>query len=298
MSAVGIRPARQRRRRRAERDHRRAARRHRRHGPLGDRARPAGRAHPADRGDARRRARAAADRRASGSASAAARCCSASSCCSSGCSAASSNGIAFVGLGALLVFVGAFVLSPLFARGVSLIIGAPLAEIKGIDGHARPRERGPEPEAHRDDRAALIIGVALVGFITIFAASAKASISARDRLAVQDRLHHQGPGGFGARRRAQPDARRRQIAALPEIEAATAVAARRGRHQRQPRRSSTRSTRSAADAALRPRRRRRLVRRRSSDNGIAVSKRKADDNHWKLGDDDPGHVREDRRRSR
>ena len=32
------------------------------------------------------------------------------------------------------------------------VLGAPLPTMRGHDGHARPRERGPEPEAHRDDR--------------------------------------------------------------------------------------------------------------------------------------------------
>ena len=63
-----------------------------------------------------------------------------------------------------------------------------------------------------------MIGVALVGFITIFAASAKASISAAIDHAAQDRLHHHH------RRRASappPGSARRSassIAQLPEIE--------------------------------------------------------------------------------
>ena len=75
---------------------------------------------------------------------------SASSRCSSGCSAAAASG--FVGLGALLMFVGVFVLGAAVRPAGELVIGVPLTRLKGIDRQPRPRERGAEPAAHRDDR--------------------------------------------------------------------------------------------------------------------------------------------------
>ena len=45
-----------------------------------------------------------------------------------------SSGIAYVGVGAVLVFVGTFILGPLFARATALIIAAPLPRLKGMTG--------------------------------------------------------------------------------------------------------------------------------------------------------------------
>ena len=70
-------------------------------------------------------------------------------CCSWGCSVCPTTASPSVGVGALVVFIGVFVLGPLFARPISRFIGAPLPEGAGHDGHARPRERDAEPEAHR-----------------------------------------------------------------------------------------------------------------------------------------------------
>ena len=52
-------------------------------------------------------------------------------------------GIWWVILGAVLLFVGVFVLGPLFARFMSSGIGAPIATDQGRHRHPRPRERGP-----------------------------------------------------------------------------------------------------------------------------------------------------------
>ncbi len=88
------------------------------------------------------------------------------------------SGILFVGIGALLVLIGVFVLGPLFARGFSRAIGAPIAAIKGMTGKLARENAARNPKRTATTASALMIGVALVGFITIFAASAKASVGA------------------------------------------------------------------------------------------------------------------------
>ena len=117
----------------------------------------------------------------------------------------------------------------------------------------------------------------------------------RDRLAVQHRLHRHR--ARAASRPASASARRwrQQIAALPEVEAATPLRARRVRAERQPQLPRARSTRDRptelfdlGDVAG-------SLSAISTTTASRVSKRKADDNDWKIGDDDPGHVREDRR---
>ena len=106
------------------------------------------------------------------------------------------NGIAFVGLGAVFVFVGAFVLGPLFARRMSRIIAAPLPRIKGTTGTLARENAARNPKRTATTATALIIGVALVGFITIFAASAKASIGDAIDSQFGTDFIVQGPGNF------------------------------------------------------------------------------------------------------
>ena len=71
-------------------------------------------------------------------------------------------------------------------------------------GHHRragDRERGPSPKRTSATASALIIGVALVGFITVFAASAKASVDGRGRPRLQRRPHRPDESAaFGGRR--------------------------------------------------------------------------------------------------
>ena len=89
------------------------------------------------------------------------------------------QGIQFVGLGAFIVFIGVFVLGPAVARPLSDWIGWPAARLRGITGAIARDNAMRNPKRTSATAAALMIGVALVGFITIFAASAKESIAAQ-----------------------------------------------------------------------------------------------------------------------
>jgi putative ABC transport system permease protein len=89
------------------------------------------------------------------------------------------QGIQFVGLGAFIVFIGVFVLGPAVARPLSDWIGWPAARLRGITGELARDNAMRNPKRTSATAAALMIGVALVGFITIFAASAKESIDAQ-----------------------------------------------------------------------------------------------------------------------
>jgi putative ABC transport system permease protein len=106
-------------------------------------------------------------------------------------------GIAAVGLGAFLVFIGVFVLGPLIARPLSRLIGSPLPRLRGVTGTLARENAMRNPRRTSATAAALMIGVALVGFITIFAASAKRSIEVQvDRAFKADYIITTG-GGFG-----------------------------------------------------------------------------------------------------
>ena len=84
------------------------------------------------------------------------------------------HGAAAVGLGAALVFLGVAVLSPLVARPFARALGAPLAE-SGISGKLGRENAMRNPRRTASTAAALMIGLGLVTFVSIFAASIKAS---------------------------------------------------------------------------------------------------------------------------
>jgi putative ABC transport system permease protein len=84
--------------------------------------------------------------------------------------------LAGVGGGALFIFIGVAILGPAFARPVVRLLAWPLPRLRGITGTLARENASRNPRRTSTTAAALMIGVALVGFIAIFAASAKASI--------------------------------------------------------------------------------------------------------------------------
>jgi putative ABC transport system permease protein len=93
-----------------------------------------------------------------------------------GLSGGPSNAAAVVGIGAALVFFGVAVLSPLVARPLSRALGAPFARL-GTSSRLGRENASRNPRRTASTAAALMIGLALVGFVSIFAASLKASAS-------------------------------------------------------------------------------------------------------------------------
>jgi putative ABC transport system permease protein len=85
------------------------------------------------------------------------------------------KGAASVGFGAALVFFGVAVLSPLVAGPMARAIGAPLPRISGVSGKLGRENAMRNPRRTASTAAALMIGLGLVSFVSIFAASIKAS---------------------------------------------------------------------------------------------------------------------------
>jgi len=133
----------------------------------------------------------------------------------------SGNGaLSMLGVGVLLSVLGVFVLGPVIARPAMHLLGAP-TKLSGATGHLARENAKRNPRRSAATASALMIGVALVGFITIVASSAKASTAA----AVDANLRADyvidsgswgGDGGFGLS--LQEDLR-----ALPEIETLSAL---------------------------------------------------------------------------
>ena len=158
-----------------------------------DRRAPAGRRRPV-RGFLEADRRAASSSRSSGSA-----------CCSSGLSG--DGAIASVGLGAFVVFIGIAVLGPTIARPISAVLGWPIRGMKGITGLLAEENAKRNPKRTSATAAALMIGVALVGLIIVFGASARASVRAGiDQSMKADYIVTSG--GFGLRHRSRACSRR------------------------------------------------------------------------------------------
>ena len=105
------------------------------------------------------------------------------------------GGIGLVGLGALLFYGGVAMLSPLVAAPLSRIIGAPAARFRGIPGRLGRLNAMRNPRRTASTAAALMIGLGLVSFVTILAASLKTSFAATLDRSVKADYIIQGPGG-------------------------------------------------------------------------------------------------------
>jgi putative ABC transport system permease protein len=96
------------------------------------------------------------------------------------------DALQMLGLGAGAIFVGVIVVGPVIARPIARILGSPLPLFKHMTGTLARENAVRNPRRTAATASALMIGVALVGFITIFAASTKASIKARPTTSSAD----------------------------------------------------------------------------------------------------------------
>ncbi|HET9005260.1 MAG TPA: FtsX-like permease family protein [Actinomycetes bacterium] len=97
------------------------------------------------------------------------------------------NRLVNVGSGAVIVFFGVAILSPLIARPLARLIGWPFARAFRLPGTLARENAMRNPRRTASTAAALMIGLALVTFVSIFAASIKASTTATlDRTIAAD----------------------------------------------------------------------------------------------------------------
>ncbi|RLE16737.1 MAG: hypothetical protein DRJ28_01015 [Actinobacteria bacterium] len=85
--------------------------------------------------------------------------------------------IIFVAAGAAIAFIGVSVLAPLAAKPLADVIGWPLPRLFGISGLLAKENTKRKPRRTASTASALMVGVALVAFFSVFGASTKASIS-------------------------------------------------------------------------------------------------------------------------
>jgi putative ABC transport system permease protein len=130
------------------------------------------------------------------------------------------NALVAVGVGAGLVFVGVTVLGPVVAPPFLRVIGAPVARVRGMTGRLARENTLRNPKRTSSAAAALMIGVGLVGLITIIAASVTRSIEEIiDDQFTGDFVVDSGTFGFGG---LSPDLAD-QLNELPEVRAATGI---------------------------------------------------------------------------
>jgi putative ABC transport system permease protein len=84
--------------------------------------------------------------------------------------------VALVGLGAVVTFGGVVLLAPVLARPIARLFGVPL-RLRGLSGELATRNATRNSRRTARTASSLMIGVALVGFMTVFAASAKSSLA-------------------------------------------------------------------------------------------------------------------------
>lgn len=85
--------------------------------------------------------------------------------------------VSLLGAGALVMFVGVNLLSPLFATKAARVLGAPLPRLFGVTGRLSRENAARTPRRTSATAAALMIGLALVGTATIMASSLKATFA-------------------------------------------------------------------------------------------------------------------------
>jgi putative ABC transport system permease protein len=191
-------------------------------------------------------------------------------------------GIQFVGLGAFIVFIGVFVLGPVIARPVSGVIGWPIQRLRGMTGTLARDNAMRNPKRTSATAAALMIGVALVGFITIFAASTKESIDVQiDRAFKADYVISTGFGFGGSFGGFSPQLAA-DVAELPEVGASSPLRFNEAEFDGS----------SKFFAALEPQSANELfdldvedgrTRDLEQSNSLAVSRAVADDHKWRIG---------------
>ena len=81
-----------------------------------------------------------------------------------------------LGLGAVLMIFGFAMLAPVLVRPLSNVIGRPLERLQGLTGRLARENATRQPQRTAITASALMIGLALVVFVAIFAAGLRATI--------------------------------------------------------------------------------------------------------------------------
>ena len=124
-----------------------------------------------------------------------------------------------LGLGAAAIFLATALFSPQLVRPLARAIGAPLERAFGLTGRLARENATRNPARTASTAAALMIGLALVTFVSIFAAGFRGSVDRVVDRAFAGDLTVRHDNGWAP----LPAATRDAVAALPDVEAASGV---------------------------------------------------------------------------
>ena len=139
----------------------------------------------------------------------------------SGLSKGGGSGAAQVGFSALIVFIAATILGPVIARPASQVLGAPLPFLRGMSGTLAKENAARNPKRTASTAAALMIGVGIVGFILVLAASIKQSINDTVNTQLKADYIINSTGGFTAVGFSPELAK--AVAVLPEVQSVSGM---------------------------------------------------------------------------
>ncbi|HTN24262.1 MAG TPA: FtsX-like permease family protein [Solirubrobacteraceae bacterium] len=111
--------------------------------------------------------------------------------------ASGTGAAATLGGGAVLVFLGVALFSPQLVRPLAWVVGAPLQRFGGVSGRLARENATRNPARTAVTAAALMVGVALVAFVSIFAAGLRGSIDGAVDRAFTGNLSIVDKSGFG-----------------------------------------------------------------------------------------------------
>ncbi len=130
-----------------------------------------------------------------------------------------STALLLVGLGAAATFLGVALLSPKLVGPIASVVGRPVEALFGVTGRLARENTVRQPGRTAVTAAALMVGVALVAFATIFAAGAKSTIDDAIDAGLKGQAVLQNQDGFS------PFARQatQRVAALDGVREVAAV---------------------------------------------------------------------------
>ena len=130
-----------------------------------------------------------------------------------------SQAASLLGLGAVLLFFGTALLSPRLVAPLASVVGIPLERVRKLTGRLARENAVRNPGRTATTAAALMIGLALVTFVAVFAAGLKGSIDdAIDKSFTSD-LTLQHEDGFSP----IPAATERAVAAVDGVDAVSSI---------------------------------------------------------------------------
>jgi putative ABC transport system permease protein len=134
-----------------------------------------------------------------------------------------SNRVAYVGVGAAVLFLGVAILGPLVSRPLSRVIGVPLTW-RGPTGQLARNNAMRNPKRTAATAAALMVGVAVIALMSVIASSIKASVSAVVDANMRADFVISAGGQAGASTGLSPTLQR-QLSTLPQVASSTGVRA-------------------------------------------------------------------------